>query len=67
MKVKLQTSAGDLVAEKEIPDFNEAPDVLIWGDRVFMRDDGHGDNTFNIELTAQLVAVYSEAFSYLIV
>lgn len=35
MKVKLFTRTGGFVHEQEIPPFNEQPDVILWGERVF--------------------------------
>lgn len=34
-KVRLETSNGELVVHGEVPPFNEAPDVLVWGTRIF--------------------------------
>jgi hypothetical protein len=52
-KVKLENGSGDLVAELEIPAFTAAPEVIIWGNRVFMHELG-SDNT------------YTEAFAYVV-
>ena len=35
VKIWLKTENGALVTEKEIPEFTPAPQVIIWGDRVF--------------------------------
>lgn len=36
MKVILKTARGEFVKEAEILPFTEYPQVLLWGDRVFM-------------------------------
>ena len=53
MRVRLTVPSGGLVTEAEVPPFNQPPDVLLWGSRVFRflrLDDG--------------VAVYVEAFAF---
>lgn len=43
-RVILQTKDGGYVTGGKIPPFNEPPDVLLWGDRVFqynVTDDEH--------------------------
>lgn len=48
-KVNLMTSSGSFVATVEIPRFTSYPDVIIWGQRIFIDSKkGH----------------YVEAFSY---
>lgn len=61
MKVRLETSGGELVTEREIPPFNTAPDVLLWGSRVFREctPDGPRD--------PGEAFVYREAFAFAIV
>lgn len=53
MKVRLMTSSMELVATGTVPPFNQYPDVLIWGTRLF---------TFHHEDTG--VGVYREAFAF---
>lgn len=56
MRVRLETREGELVTNGRVPPFNIAPEVLLWGVRVFRH---HG--------TDNGVEVYREAFAtYLI-
>lgn len=36
MKITLQTSQGQFVEKAEILPFTEKPQVILWGDRVFL-------------------------------
>jgi len=55
MKCRLFTKAHEHVVDVEIPPFNEPPDVLIWGERIFKL----------VNTTAGFVEPeYTEAFSY---
>ncbi|CAN1211891.1 hypothetical protein TUMEXPCC7403_16925 [Tumidithrix helvetica PCC 7403] len=38
MKVCLTTANREFIREAEIPPFQTAPTVILWGDRVFIRD-----------------------------
>jgi hypothetical protein len=43
MNVQLETRTGDLVTTGRVPPFNEPPEVLLWGVRVFrLHDKGDG-------------------------
>lgn len=53
MKIRLETNDGGLVHETEIPPFNEAPAVILWGIRVFDEFEEDGDTK-----------VYREVFAY---
>lgn len=56
MKVRLETREGELVTNGRVPPFNIAPEVLLWGVRVFRHHYTGGD-----------VEIYREAFAtYLI-
>lgn len=62
MKVCLYTSdGGDLVRAQEIPAFNQAPDVLFWGERTFKYFASH-----RREVDGQAEHNYKEAFCYTI-
>ncbi|MBK1987278.1 hypothetical protein A0J48_006970 [Sphaerospermopsis aphanizomenoides BCCUSP55] len=37
MKITLQTSQGQFVEKVEILPFTEKPQVILWGDRVFLQ------------------------------
>jgi hypothetical protein len=37
LKVRLYTRDGGFVHEGEIPDFTPTPEVIVWGERVFVR------------------------------
>ena len=39
MKVRLETSKGELVHETEIPPFNTNPEFIVWGNRFFLFHD----------------------------
>jgi hypothetical protein len=57
MRVRLETREGELVTMGRVPPFNIAPEVLIWGVRVFRWHERAKDQT----------EVYREAFAtYLI-
>jgi hypothetical protein len=45
MKVKLYTRGDGFVTEGELPPYNEPPEVLFWGERVFVRDPWRVDNS----------------------
>ena len=65
MKVKLFTSDGDgFVTEAEIPPFNKAPDLVIWGQRFFVAPNVDAD-VRAAEVRAGEIA-YVEAFTYAI-
>lgn len=54
MKIKLVTAADELVHDEvEIPPFNEDPEVILWGLRIFKRARVDGE-----------VTVYAECFAY---
>lgn len=56
-KVQLVTFLGGIeekVAVVDVPKFSSAPDVLMWGNRVFVPHRMHGTN----------VPHYKEAFAY---
>lgn len=57
MEVKLFTASGDFVATVAIPPFQTMPEVLIWGQRVFV---WHGDPASAIDGTTG----YVEGFAY---
>ena len=63
MKIRLTTRQGATVAEGELPPFNERPDVVFWGLRVFTLD---GPSTAGVAGFAGLV-VYREAFAVALV
>lgn len=46
MIIKLVVRDGAIVAEYRIPDFNTAPQVIIWGERVFQLDRKFDDLTY---------------------
>jgi hypothetical protein len=56
MLVRLYTAAGGFVVAAELPDFNEYPQVIFWGTRVFWRPEENW-------LDANRVARYTEAFA----
>ena len=58
MQIVLRTNTGDYVHEEEIPNFNEPPNVLIWGLRIFTLDEPQGMTTPPYD--------YVEAFTYFI-
>lgn len=59
MKAKLCTSEGELVTEVEMPPFAGPPDVVIWGQRVFVFiDEGEAWDEVGI--------IYSEAFTWFV-
>ena len=39
IEVQLYTRSGDHVAGVLVPPFQQAPDIVVWGSRVFVRDD----------------------------
>lgn len=57
MKVRLLTAGKELVLDATIPPFNMAPDVLMWGTRVFINMDASIDNR----------RLYREAFATAII
>lgn len=61
MKIRLETRDGGLVHESQIPPFNEAPDVIGWGDRVFVRLDMSPETSAGAD---DGVVVYRECFAY---
>lgn len=66
MKIALLTAGKsgeprDYVATREIPPFQSGPDVVGWGDRVFMR------TTDTWQEQGEQLPVYVEAFAYAIV
>lgn len=57
-RIELCLVDGSHVAFVEVPPFNKDPDVLIWGERVFVP---------RVSLTAdEPVVVYVEAFAYFV-
>lgn len=52
-QVRLVTATGDLVVEGQVPPFSEAPEVLVWGTRVFVDTRNNSDE----------MRVYREAFT----
>jgi hypothetical protein len=52
-KVRLETTSGELVGDFRIPPFRPAPEVIIWGARVFQK-----------ATTGEKPEIYREAFSY---
>lgn len=61
--VRLYTQAGDFVVEGEIPSFNKAPDVLIWGERFFR----HSHKSSGPAPYYVAYYVYEEAFTVALV
>ena len=57
MNVVLNTKDGQLVTEWEIPMFDAAPDVLLFGDRTFR----------HCYTSVSGVAFYAEVFAYALV
>jgi hypothetical protein len=55
--VRLMTKDGDFVIGGKVPLFNEPPEVVVWGQRIFTYS--HTDN--------EAVDVYVEAFSVALV
>jgi len=39
-RITLNTRSGDLVAEAEVPPFERMPEMIRWGDRMFVQADG---------------------------
>lgn len=58
MKVQLLTREGKFVADKLIPPFNAWPEVVLWGERVFV---------FFTNQVGTDVGQYREAFAVAIV
>lgn len=56
-KVILNTKAGELVTEWEIPQFNEMPEVLLFGDRTFR----------HCYTSTEGVGIFKEVFAYALV
>lgn len=54
--IRLETRTGELVAEKEIPPFNMPPEIILWGDRTFIR--------CPIADEPQEFIIFREAFAY---
>ena len=61
-RVRLQTSNGAFVHEQTIPPFNAAPDIIVWGLRLFRRTDLNEIDEHGVH-----VSVYSEGFAYALV
>lgn len=59
MNVKLLTAAGEFVRDATILPFKTAPDVIIWGSRVFIKNGG-------ASVVGEDVIYYHEAFAYTI-
>lgn len=59
MKIKLETRDGSHVHEQEIPPFNEPPQVIFWGIRVFQM---HA-----VEKRPNGYTIYRECFAYALV
>lgn len=66
MIIKLETNDGGLVGRFEIPPFKQAPDTMVWGDRVFIFIRAEGTVT-KAEEVADSGYVYREVFAYAIV
>lgn len=77
MKVQLVTADNAPVHETEIPNFNENPKVVGWGDRVFISKhleiDGNllnpavkSQGELKASIEARGVLVYEEVFAYAI-
>jgi hypothetical protein len=66
MKVRLFTKDGGFVHEQEIPPFNDAPDVIIWGLRMFVGPNIDGPVSAQYR-DADDTYVYEEAFAYALV
>lgn len=54
--VKLFTNDGGFVVEGKVPRYNEPPEVMLWGERIFIRD------PFRIDTNDQWVR-YREAWT----
>jgi hypothetical protein len=76
MQVRLQTAIGAPVHTTKIPQFNEPPKVVGWGDRVFqIKHLEHDGQTLNPMVKSagikgieeEGVLVYEEVFAYAIV
>jgi hypothetical protein len=65
LKVKLFTQDRHFVVEGYLPLFNRAPDVLLWGERLFVQD-GDGDS-FLLKVGMDGYGTYREAFSFALV
>jgi hypothetical protein len=39
MRIRLFTAKKEAVAEYDVPDFNEYPQTIVWGIRLFIREE----------------------------
>jgi hypothetical protein len=56
-RVKLMNGGGFRVVEGEVPEFNEPPEVVVWGERFFRYEGTGRDGTW----------LYREAFTVALV
>lgn len=59
MKINLFTRDGGFVRTEEIPQFDPPPEVITWGDRVFVRQ-----LTSQMGVTGAVERRYTEGFAY---
>ncbi len=60
MKVRLETAKGEFVTDGDMPPFNELPEVVMWGVRLFKL----------VAVEARLLdepAIYRECFAWYLV
>jgi len=68
MKIKLFSHDGGLVAEITIPPFNDPPEALLWGSRLFVlpNSDNYGHRHVR-ELPGETnIVFYVEAWAYMV-
>lgn len=63
LRIKLETSAGELVTYGAIPVFKMLPDVITWGDRVFRLSLAVSAS----DAAGNLIPVYRECFAVALV
>ena len=64
MQVKLTTRADEFVTKFAIPDFQTPPDVLHWGNRIFVFDHKENDEQVFVEGWAFAVPHCERSFAH---
>ena len=63
-EVELVGDDYEPVARKEVPDFDREPDVLLWGDRVFLKTTEHAETDHVTGDTVRRPTTYREVSAH---